>query len=235
MAAVAAVAPVTALMLTACAVGPPPMSHEGLLPLTEPVAAAHMLPLATMQASGKLITAGGEHDGVALSLQPATDEPGVWLWQVADASTSAIREGEQGERLLLWETSTTDGVKVVYAIPLVFLPASLEPGRTYTGSSDVLVTKLSDGSVREQGTVEYEVAALGHQTLTIAGAPVTVTVVRETRRMRLQSAQSVVVVTTGYAPDVGTVVQTVDERTTVLGLVSTQRRQRLERQEAIGR
>lgn len=222
------------MTLTGCAVGPPPMSHEGLLPLSGPVEAADMLPLEPVQAAGRLVTGAGEQNGITLSLQPAGDEPGVWLWRIAEASTSAVRADEAGARALLWETSTTDGVKVAYATPLVFLPASLSPGQVVTGESDVLVTKLSDGSTREQGTLSYQVTALGRQAATIGGRQVELTVVRETRRMKLRLAQSVVVVTTGYLPGVGAVVQTVDEKTTVLGLVPTHRRQRVERLDGLG-
>lgn len=211
------------------------MSQEGLLPLSGPVEAADLMPLEPIRASGRLVTGGGEQGGIMLSLQPASDEPGTWLWRIAEASTSAIREDDAGSRTLLWEVSTGDGVKVAYATPVVLLPARLDPGRTFTGESDVHVTKLSDGSTREQGTVSYEVAALGRQVVTIGGRPVEVTVVRETRRMKLKLAQSVVVVTTGYLPGVGMVVQTVDEKTTVLGLVPTHRRQRAERLDGLAR
>lgn len=224
----------SAMALTACTVGPPPMPQEGLLPLTGPIEAADLLPLEPVRATGRIITSRGEADGIALSLQPASDEPGVWLWQVAGTSTSAIRESERGARVLLWETSVPDGVKVAYTTPVVLLPGSLGPGQTFTGESDVLVTKLSDGSTREQGTVTYEVAALGLQVVSVGGRDVELTVVRETRHMKLRMAQSVVVVTTGYLPMVGMVVQTVDERTTVLGLVPTHRRQRVERQDGLG-
>lgn len=173
----------------------------------------------------------------------------LWQWAMGSVSTTMVYAADDGSRVAVSEASAEDGVVVHYETPLVFLPHGIGRAETpsdandasepdarhrYEGQTRVRVVDAKSGDQRESGECRYTVEALGQQRIRLGDQVVTAIIIRERRHLKLNMAESDVVITTGYVPDQGPVVQTVDEATTVMGLVRTTRHRRLERTEPFG-
>lgn len=242
----AAAAVVLAILVGCAALQPADTldAQSAITPLQYSYDAASLFPLRQTNVDARMFRQSRNADGgreATIGLEPCagafrdateTDSrqaPRTWCWQMGPMGTTFVHENVDGHLVAVREQSSEDGVEVQYDQPVVFLPAIIAHDTRFEGQTPVRVLDLASGSQRDSGICTYTVEPLGLQRLPIGGQRVEVVVVRERRHLQLKMAESEVVITTGYVRDGGPAIQTVDEATTVMGLIRTTKHRRVER------
>ena len=187
---------------------------RGMHPV-DPVTTAAIFPLAPRQ--GAFVVTDGKQKGqsVAYSLSPAGK---LWRFRLEGKQDTFFAPAPEGALGIVRENDAASAVSVAYD-PAILTPARLEVGKPCKGVTHMVVHRMVDGSVRDQGECKYSVELLGWQVLTTPTGRYEAVVVRTTRHIRLRFARVTVMILDAYDPDGGQVAQRVEQDLWPLGLV----------------
>jgi len=98
------------------------------------------------------------------------------------------------------------------------MPGKLEPGKSISHESKMLIKYRDTGKVRDRGICRVEIKLLGKQTVEINKDEIDAVVVQTVRYIKLKWADVVVTMTEAYQPNYGLIAQRVERQIRVMGV-----------------
>lgn len=203
-----------AATVAGCVAAPPPVAGPGGFTPVPTTAMADLFPLSARMAHFQITR--GYNTGQRVDWSLTADGEG-WLQTLESINRVHYRTGDDGALLIVREDDFREKVQVTYDPP-VRLPSSLTMGQTVQGQCKVTIRKVADGSVRESGTMTYQVDLLGRRTIDTPAGPLAVVTVRMKRQIRLHMASVTVEIVDDYGMGRGPVAQRTAQTVRALGL-----------------
>jgi hypothetical protein len=221
-------ATLTCLALTGCATAPkpaPPITATPSSPGTQgeplkPGTAVTAMQLEKLHPLTRVFAVDlGPRSGKTLRATIESTGRNQWRYTLEDSREVDLVLADDGSIQVPRETDVDEQVEILYEPALRLLPPRLVLGEPFEGESHMTVKNLKDGKLRDQGTVAYRVELTGQRKVATPAGEFDAYIVNSERRIKLGMASVDVAIMTAYAPDGGTVAESITQTTKALGLL----------------
>jgi hypothetical protein len=186
--------------------------------------AKDLLPLAPRSVT--FVVTEGKELGKSLTHTLAQTARG-WEMSTQDVSVVRLHLDDKGDLLVSEEEDLDENVLVVYEPALRALPAKLVEGEPSTQTVHMTVVNRRTHKVRDEGSCDITVEFVATRPVQTPAGPITATVVKTTRHIKLGLAEATVTMHSAYQPGQGVVVDRVEQHTRAVGLFTMNKTQEL--------